>query len=59
MDVHENLILVLASYLQLKVYIEEKNSDCNDILLIDGLAECSRVVKDFAAVGGHLYVLYF
>jgi len=32
----------------IKVYIEEKSSDCNNIPFIDDLVECGRVVEDLA-----------
>lgn len=30
----------------IKVYIEGKSSDCNDVPFIDGLMECGKVIED-------------
>jgi len=35
----------------IKVYVEGKISDCNDVLFIEGLVECGRVIEDLAGFG--------
>lgn len=35
----------------IKVYIEENNSDCNNVPFIEGLVKCGRVVEDLPGFG--------